>query len=142
MKRAGFARKPPPERPRPPIVPVVRCGVVRRVSDEVTVFPKDEPFRSESYRRYVAQQECFACGAVGYSQCAHPNFGKALAMKTDDRLCFPLCGPRPFNMGCHSMHDLSVEMSRDERRAIEAKYTARMQARAKADGRPEFKEAA
>lgn len=106
------------------------------------LFPKTKPYRSASYRRYVAQQECFACGVESYSQAAHPNAGKGMAMKTDDRLCFPLCGPRPFTMGCHSMHDLSIEMTRDERRAIEAVYVERMQARAKRDGRPEFLEAA
>jgi hypothetical protein len=106
------------------------------------MFPKTKPYRSESYRRYVSQQECFACGIEGASQAAHPNFGKGMAMKTDDRLCFPLCGPRPFTMGCHSMLDLSIEMSRDERRAVEAVYVERMRARARRDGRQEFAEAA
>lgn len=123
------------------LTPATGRGVVRRVSDEVRAVPKDEPVRSENYRRYVAQQECFSCGVVGYSQCAHPNNGKGLALKTDDLKAFPLCGPRPFTMGCHAMLDLGIEMTRDERRALESSYTARMQERAKRDGRPEFKEA-
>lgn len=106
------------------------------------LFPKTPRFESESYRRYVASFPCFACGVEGYSQAAHPNFGKGMAMKTDDRKCFPLCGPRPFTMGCHAMLDLSIEMTRDERRATEIEYSDRMQAIAKRDGRAEFKEAA
>jgi hypothetical protein len=103
---------------------------------------KRPTFRSEAYRRYVASQECFACGVVGYSQCAHPNFGKGMALKTDDRLAFPLCGPRFGLMGCHMQLDLCIDMSREDRREAEAKYTARMQERARQDGRIEFKEAA
>ena len=125
-----------------PLTPATGRGVVRAVDGEVRAVPKEEPLRSESYRRYVALQECFACGVTGYSQAAHANNGKGLSIKSDDRTCFPLCSPRPFSMGCHTMHDLSIEMTRDERRAIEVVYVERMQARAKRDGRPEFAEAA
>lgn len=106
------------------------------------MFQKKPIFRSEAYRRYVAGFPCFSCGLEGFSQAAHPNFGKGLGMKTDDRLCFPLCSSRPSRMGCHAQHDMSVEMTRDERRQREAEYVERMQAMARADGRPEFKEAA
>lgn len=105
-------------------------------------FPKARIVRSESYRRYVAAHDCFACGISGYSQCAHPNFNKGLSMKTCDTLGFPLCGPRPGHMGCHTMHDLCLDMDRAERRELETRYTERMQAKARADGRPEFLEAA
>lgn len=102
--------------------------------------PKQARFRSEKYRRYVASFPCFGCGIEGYSQCAHPNFGKGLGMKTDDSLSFPLCRVRPGHVGCHQMHDLCLDMSRDERRELEAEYTARMLAQARSDGW--FKEAA
>jgi len=105
-------------------------------------FPKSSPLRSDSYRRYVASQECFGCGIEGHSQAAHPNHGKGLGMKTDDRRCFPLCGPRPGHMGCHYMLDNLIDMDRNERRELEEKYTAKMQERARADLRAELKDAA
>lgn len=106
------------------------------------MFPKSTPYRSESYRRWVASFPCFACGIEGYSQAAHPNFGKSMGAKTDDRLCFPLCAVRPGHIGCHQQHDLCLDMTRDERRETEATYTQRMQAIARAHGRREFLEAA
>ena len=105
-------------------------------------FPKTPAYRSESYRRYVASFECFGCGIEGYSQAAHPNQGKGLGMKTDDRMCFPLCCVRPDHMGCHQMHDLCVDMDRATRRELEIGYVNRMQQIARAARRPEFTEAA
>lgn len=136
-------RRQPYQRASVPLTPITRRSVVARVSGGVVAQPKLELFRSESYRRYVAAHPCFGCGIEGCSQAAHPNFDKGLAMKTDDRLCFPLCGPRPFTMGCHAAHDLAAdELTRDERREVEKRWSARMQAKARADGRPEFLEAA
>lgn len=39
-------------------------------------------------------------------------------------------------------HDLCIDMTRATRRELEARYIAQMQDMARADGRPEFKEAA
>jgi hypothetical protein len=103
-------------------------------------FPKAHIVRSESYRRFVAAQPCFGCGREGASQCAHANAGKGLGMKVSDLESFPLCGPRGMQMGCHQQLDLSIELTRDERRVLERRYVERMQALAKAAGRPEFKE--
>lgn len=105
-------------------------------------FPKATIVRSEPYRRYVSQQECFGCRVEGFTQVAHPNKGKGLAMKTCDLSAFPLCGPHWGMPGCHFLLDNTIDMTRDQRRELEAKYTAEMQARARADGRLEFKEAA
>lgn len=104
--------------------------------DLVAVQPiaKEEPLRSESYRRYVASYPCFACGIEGFSQCAHPNYGKGLGLKTSDADTFPLCGPHNGLIGCHQQHDLCIDMTRAMRREAEVKYTARMQWLAKADG--------
>ena len=109
--------------------------------------PKQPLWRSERYRRFVAQQECFSCQIVGYSQCAHPNENKGMALKTDDSLAFPLCSVRPGHMGCHQMFDLGLDgETREERRERARGYTVRMQDRAKADGwvlpRMKLKEAA
>lgn len=98
--------------------------------------------RSKAYLRWVASHDCFACGISGHSQAAHPNFGKGLSMKSSDLDAFPLCAVRPGHMGCHQMHDLCVDMTREERRELERQYTARMHALAREAGRPEFREAA
>lgn len=100
--------------------------------------PKENALRSEPYRRFVASFPCFACGIHGHSQAAHPNFGKGLALKTDDRLCFPLCAVRPGHMGCHQMLDLLVDMTLTQRRAAEEDYVERMQRIARNAGRKEF----
>lgn len=105
-------------------------------------FPKATIVRSHSYRRFVAAQPCFGCGVSGWSQCAHANFGKGLGMKTSDLLTFPLCAPHYGLIGCHQQFDLCLGMTRDDRRDLEAKYVDRMQAIARAAGRPEFVEAA
>lgn len=106
------------------------------------LFPKSKPVRSEDYRRFVASKPCFACGIAGFSQCAHANYGKGLGMKTSDLDTFPLCGPHGLHSGCHTLHDLCYEMTREERREIEREYVARMQKIARAAGRPEFREVA
>jgi hypothetical protein len=103
---------------------------------------KSKPIRSESYRRFVASQPCFACGIEGYSQAAHPNQGRGLGQKASDLDCFPLCAARPGHMGCHQMHDLLMDMTRAERREAEGKYIERMHAIALRVGRPEFTRAA
>lgn len=101
---------------------------------------KDTPVRSEPYRRFVAQQACFGCGVEGFSQAAHPNRGKGLALKTCDLKCFPLCAPHFGLIGCHQQHDLRIDVGRDESREIEAAYVQRMQRISKAAGRKEFQQ--
>jgi hypothetical protein len=63
-----------------------------------------------------------------------------MGTKASDLDTFPLCATRPGHMGCHQMFDLCIEMTKHERRELTAEYVARMQAKAKADGRPEFAE--
>lgn len=105
-------------------------------------YPKAQIVRSESYRRFVASFPCFACGIEGFSQAAHPNTGKGLGMKTTDLDCFPLCAPHWGMIGCHQQLDLLIDMTRDERRAAEARYIERMHTLAREHGRREFKEVA
>lgn len=109
-------------------------GVMARSADVALVIPKADIVRSEPYRRYVAGFACFACGTPGLSQCAHANVGKGMAMKTSDAMTFPLCGPHGMHQGCHVLHDSGMELTRDERRAVERLYVARMQAIAMGDG--------
>lgn len=96
--------------------------------------PKVPAWRSEPYRRFVASQPCFACGIEDQSQCAHANSGKGLAIKVDDSRTFPLCASSPMRVGCHARHDMSMDGTRDDRRLQEARWIARMQKIAKADG--------
>ena len=105
-------------------------------------FPKAVIVRSESYRRFVAMHDCFACGVSDFSQAAHPNVGKGMAMKTCDLKAFPLCGPHWGLPGCHYMHDNLIDMTRDQRRELEDQYVERMQQLAREAGRPEFARAA
>lgn len=105
------------------------------------MIPKPQRVQNEAYRRYVASKPCFGCGIEGYSQCAHAN-GGGMGTKRSDLETFPLCCTRPGHMGCHYMHDLCIDMTRATRRELEAKYIAQMQGMARADGRPEFREAA
>ena len=86
--------------------------------------PKDDAVRSEEYRRLVAQLPCKHCGVHGHSQAAHPNTGKGAALKTDDRLCFPLCCDRPGVQGCHPKFDQHALYSRAARREIEPAWAA------------------
>jgi hypothetical protein len=67
--------------------------------------PKENPVRSEAYRRLVAAFPCASCGLEGPSQAAHPNANKAKGMKADDRLCFALCADQPGRVGCHALFD-------------------------------------
>lgn len=102
------------------------------------MFQKIIPVRSASYRRFVASHDCFGCGVSGWSQCAHDNKGKGMGLKVCDLRSFPLCGPRYGLIGCHQQFDLCIELTREERNELGEKYVARMQAIARAAGRPEF----
>lgn len=106
------------------------------------LFPKARIVRSESYRRWVASLPCIACGIEGFSQAAHANHGKGLGMKTCDLMTFPLCAPHGFHMGCHAMHDQCLDMTRDERRELEARYVSRVQEMARQAGRKELEQMA
>lgn len=125
MKRTGFKRKaiqrhqPAVEREPRPMARLERTPVYGPVA--MTAVPKaPEPLRDESYRRWVASLPCFACGIQGYSQCAHPNSGKAKGRKNSDEGCFPLCCDRPGVKGCHSRFDQYELVPRAEMAEFEA----------------------
>lgn len=120
--------------PRPPVTPGNGRGVIRPVGDTGVAVPKASIIRSEAYRKFVASHDCFGCGIAGFSQCAHENFGKGMAMKVCDSRAFPLCGPRYGLLGCHQQFDLGVDCEREERRAMGAAYVMRMQGIAAAAG--------
>ena len=108
-------------------------GRVAVFTDLVLASPKEDPIRSEPYRRLVAAMPCIACGC-GPCQAAHPNTNKGMSMKTDDRLCFPLCGPQPGRAGCHALFDQGSMFSKSARRAIEPAWGADTRRRILANG--------
>ena len=69
------------------------------------LFAKENPVRSEKYRRAVAALECAHCGVWGRSQAAHPPpTGKGI--KESDLECVPLCSVWPSGLeGCHILAD-------------------------------------
>lgn len=106
------------------------------------LFPKSKPVRAPAYLRWVATLPCVSCQIEGYTQAAHPNYGRGLGQKASDLDAFPLCCTRPGHMGCHVMHDQLIDCTLEQRRGLERVYTARTQEKAREAGRREFKEAA
>lgn len=92
--------------------------------------PKQTRILNEPYRRWVAGLACCSCGIEGFTQAAHPNSGRGLGQKASDEDCFPLCSARPGHQGCHAPFDQLVDITRDQRRELEAIYTAKTQAMA------------
>lgn len=111
MKRSGFKPriKPRPVRDRSEefashVKEIPRRGTYASAAAALVKIPKDNPLRSETYRRLVASLPCYCCKVEGYSQAAHPPpIGKSI--KQDDRLCFPMCCTRPGVVGCHVSYD-------------------------------------
>jgi hypothetical protein len=138
LRRTGFKRKPYHRPPMAPLRPVARSGVVAQISSVARPVPKEDILRSEAYRRLVAAMPCKFCGISGYSQAAHPNTGKGMGFKTDDRGCFPLCGTRATGggmvTGCHELFDLGMLFSKSQRREIEPIWGAETRASIMAAG--------
>ena len=88
------------------------------------VGPKVPVVRSEPYRRYISQLPCFMCRIEGHTQVAHGDESKGMGMKSSDLTCYPLCGPRPMEAGCHVYCGSSGKMGRDLRRDFEQRGAA------------------
>lgn len=130
LRRTAFRRKPPlhePSRerePRPMAKPE-RWLASSPVADSVVAVPKEPaPVRDEAYRRWVATLPCYECRIHGYSQCAHPNSGKAKGKKLSDAECFPMCCDRPGVVGCHVKFDRYELVPRAEMPAYEQRAAA------------------
>ncbi|MDH4417675.1 MAG: hypothetical protein QE485_10655 [Acidovorax sp.] len=141
MKRTGFRPRAPRREPRDPdrvrSTPTVTPGAFRApqpVAIAPAPMPKVEPIRCKAYLRLVAQLPCKACGIWGYSQAAHANTGKGMALKVCDLQTFPLCADRPGQRGCHSLFDQGAMFSKEARRLIEDGWVADTQRRIHAMG--------
>ena len=135
MRRSSFSRlfeRPPRRMPDP--VPAGQWRIGEPINAPADPVVKDAPMRSEPYRRWVASLPCAMCNRQGLSQAAHANAGKGMALKVCDSRLFPACGPHGINIGCHRRIDLSVDMTRAERRALEDRLVAETQALAVANG--------
>lgn len=138
----SFRKAPPPRRDRSDefasfVMPPPNGAALRRVDGPdrlyVTV-PKDEPARSEEYRRLVAAMDCAHCGRGGPCQAAHGDMNKGARIKSDDRTCYPACADAPERLGCHSILGATGMFTRDQRRALESKYARQTRAAILADG--------
>ena len=135
MKRSAMKRAAPPARP-----PATQCTYSPRpravavASGEARMsvpVPKSAPLRDESYRRWVASLPCMHCGVEGYSQAAHADQGKGMALKASDDTCFPACGPHYVGTwldGCHYDIGTGGRYTKTERRELEARYAAETRA--------------
>lgn len=126
--RAAYAEKRRQDRERTTralSVPVkgLHKGTMRASTQAMQPRPKIKPVRDEAYRRLVAALPCINCGVEGYSQAAHPNYGKGGSTKTSDTDCFPLCADRPGVRGCHSAFDAGAMLSKTTRREIEKQWS-------------------
>lgn len=120
----GFRRQGPPPRPckTTTYTPRPRDTVIARMQDldrAIVQVQKTHGVRHEGYRRLVATLRCIRCMRVGSTQAAHPNTGKGGMLKTDDRLCFPLCTDGPGRVGCHTLFDQGALYPKEQRRLIE-----------------------
>lgn len=136
MLRSGFKAKQPPRPARQwtadelpgARVPAQPLRIPDGKARMVVPLPKDQPYRSEAYRRLVAALPCAHCQRPGPSQCAHGDEGKGMAIKASDLTCFPLCADGPGRRGCHSLIGASGAFTREQRRTLEQTYAAQTRA--------------
>ncbi len=125
MRRAAIHRKATPRReatqctytPRPRTPPAKAVLAADGLDRMVVPVPKADLLDDVEYRRLVATLKCICCGAVGFTQAAHPNTGKGMGMKTDDRDCFPLCTVGASD--CHGGFDQRAMFPKERRRELE-----------------------
>ena len=120
----GFAR-PQIERKPQPLYKLARPCSAAVISTAAVPVHKQNLVRSEPYRRLVASLPCIACGIEGFSQHAHGNQGKGMAIKACDLYAFPLCAPRPGEIGCHARLDQGALFPKAVRREVELEWARR-----------------
>lgn len=153
LTRKPFAQPPRPPKERSKATPVPekhRRKASYAGNEGVVVCPKDAPVRSEEYRRLVAAYPCSACFVPNYSQCAHSNSsedGKGLGIKSGDLATAPLCCDRPGIVGCHTLWDRGLLLTKATRPIVFAGWVADTQRKIYASGQwpaglalPEFLE--
>ena len=147
MRRTAFKPRVPQWAQRDPdrvrSMPTVTPGAFRAplavATTPATPIVKDNPVRSQQYRRAVASLPCINCGVPGYSQCAHSNSGKGAGIKASDLDSFPLCTVHPgadgrLVQGCHENFDQGALFTKAVRRELEPVWAANTRRRVKAMG--------
>lgn len=137
LKRTGWQRGPrapglleAQEEPAPPpaVAPVARplrrARYAAPANDPVIGRPKEAPIQHEGYMRLVRRLPCAHCGVEGFTQFCHADEGKGAGVKSDCRLGWPGCGPRPGVKGCHYLIGTERIYPKEVRRALEARYGA------------------
>lgn len=120
MRSRGFKRPPQREAKQVNHTPPPTRAVMMTGPDRAWVpVPKANIVRDEGYLRLVASLPCCWCGIQRYSQAAHANEGKGMAIKASDVSAFPLCGPRPLSTGCHWLFDQGGRLTKERRRELE-----------------------
>lgn len=120
----GFKR-PQVERKPQPLYRLARPCSAAVIDATAVPVPKAAPVRSEPYRRLVASLPCISCGVEGFSNHAHGNQGKGMALKACDLFAFPLCVDRPGRVGCHTGLDQGAMFPREVRREVEQEWARR-----------------
>ena len=137
MKRTAFKPRAPQwaqrDQDRVRSMPTVTPGAFRAplavATAPATPIVKDNPVRSQQYRRAVASLPCINCGVPGHSQCAHSNSGKGAGIKASDLDSFPLCTVHPgadgrLVQGCHENFDQGALFTKAVRRELEPVWAA------------------
>ena len=126
LRRSDFKK---PE--RPPKVPALLRPLEKpanyasiSANEPALAIKKENPLRSEEYRRLVRAMPCMHCGKPPRSQFCHSDHGKGIGLKTDDRRGWPGCGPdlATIEPGCHWLIGTSGRMSKEDRRCLEILY--------------------
>lgn len=124
LKPSGFKRQQVYRAPRQ-VYHLARPCEAAQVSAAAVPVPKSAPVRSEPYRRLVASLPCLLCGIEGFTQHAHGNVDKGMALKNCDLFAFPLCADRPGEQGCHSKLDQGALFPKAVRREVEKEWARR-----------------
>ena len=124
LTRSTF-KKPTYERTRTVPTPIPehlrRSASFARADVAAEAVEKENPLRSEPYRRLVAALPCINCGREKHSQHAHENLGKGKGFKVDDRRAMPLCADDFGLPGCHTRFDkYALFLDREEHRRMGA----------------------
>lgn len=127
LRRAPFKRARFEPAPRAPLQPVrgARKATMASKHREIKPVLKENPLEYEPYRRLICTLPCMRCGIHGFTQAAHADCGKGLSLKTDDRTCWPGCGPHHGLPGCHHYVGTTGALGKMRRREVEAEYAAK-----------------
>lgn len=99
--------------------------------------PKEEPVQHQGYMDLVRAMPCAHCGRPPRSAFCHSDMGKGKGIKTDCRLGWPGCHDDlgRNREGCHTLIGSRGVFTKEQRRTLEATYSARTRAAIVAAGK-------